>query len=254
MNMLTPLHICAALFTCLSAAVLIGMRNRRLLPAPPRIEDSRDAVKMAIGLVATMTAMLLGLLINSAMSTYDTQRTEIIQMAAKVTLLDRMLKAYGAEAADTRARFRDIAGQAIHGMWPEEAGAKAQLSPNATAAEGIYAGIQSLTPRDDNQRALKAQAGTLAGEIGELRVLLVAQAAPSIPLPLLIALGGWLVIIFFGFSLLAPPNAHSICALLIAAVSVVIAVLLILELDQPMSGMIRISPEPLMKALEQLGK
>ncbi len=85
-------------------------------------------------------------------------------------------------------------------------------------------------------------------------MLLLAQTVPSIPKPLLIMVGCWLVIIFLCFSLLAPPNATTTLALTAAAVSVAGAVFLIMELDQPFGGMIRISSEPMLNALHQLGK
>ncbi len=146
------------LLASLVAMVLIGRSVRRHLPDDHLSGDSRDAVKLAMGLVATMTALLLGLLVSSAKGTYDTQRTEVIQMAAKVAFLDRVLTAYGPEAAEARAQFRDAVAESVHRMWPDEAGARAQLAPNAQAGDRIYAAIQGLTPRDDTQRDLKSQA------------------------------------------------------------------------------------------------
>jgi len=244
----------AILLASLVAMVLLGQNMRRHLPDEHLSGDSRDTVKLAMGLVATMTALLLGLLVSSAKGTYDTQRTEVIQMAAKVAFLDRVLTAYGPEAAEARAEFRDGLADAVHRMWPDEAGAKAQLAPNTTAGVRIYAAIQGLTPRDDAQRDLKVQATTAAADLGQLRMLMLAQAVPSIPKPLLIMVGCWLVIIFLCFSLLAPPNATTTLALSAAAVSVAGALFLIMELDEPFGGTIRISSEPMLNALNHLTK
>lgn len=242
------------LLASLVAVALLGRSVRRHLPDHHLSADSKDAVKLAMGLVATMTALLLSLLVNSAKGTYDTQRMEVIQMAAKVAFLDRVLTAYGPEAAEARAQFRNATARAVRRMWPHEAGAQAQLLPNAQAGDVVYAAIQALSPRDDTQHALKAQAATLAVDLGQLRMLLVAQMTPSIPKPLLIAVVCWLVIIFLGFSLLAPPNATSTLALASAAVSVAVAVFLIMELDRPWGGMIRISGEPMLQALNDMAK
>ena len=240
------------LLTSLVAMVLLGRNMRRHLPDDHLNADSKDAVKLAMGLVATMTALLLGLLVSSAKGTYDTQRTEVIQMAAKVAFLDRVLTAYGPEAAGARAAARDAVADAVHRMWPEKAGTRAELTPNRSASEGVYAAIQALSPHDDGQRDLKAQAVTVIADLGQLRALMLAQAVPSIPKPLLITVGCWLVIIFLCFSLLAPPNATTVLALTAAAVSVAGAVFLIMELDEPLSGMIRISSEPMLNALNRL--
>ena len=207
-----------------------------------------------MGLVATMTALLLGLLVSSAKGTYDTQRTAVIQMAAKVAFLDRVLSAYGPEAAEARVHFRQAAEEAVRHMWPQEAREQAQLMPNVQAGDVVYAAIQSLSPRDDTQRGLKAQAASLAVDLAQLRMMLLAQMVPSIPKLLLIAVGCWLMIIFLGFSLLAPPNATATLALVSAALSVAVAVLLVVELDHPLTGMIRLSSEPMLNALNHFAK
>ncbi len=247
---LTSLILLAALV----AAVLLGRTVRPHLPDHHLSGDSKDAVKLAMGLVATMTALLLGLLVSSAKGTYDTQRTEVIQMAAKVAFLDRVLTAYGPEAAEARARFRQAVEEAVRRMWPREARERAQLMPNAQAGDAVYAAIQSLSPRDDTQRGLKAQAASLAVDLAQLRMLLLAQMVPSIPKPLLIAVGCWLMLIFLGFSLLAPPNATTTLALVSAALSVAVAVFLVVELDHPLGGMIRLSSEPMLNALNHFAK
>ena len=249
-NALTSLILLLAL----AAVVLLGRTLRPRLPEHHLSADSKDAVKLALGLVATMTALLLGLLINSAKGTYDTQRNEVIQMAAKITFLDRVLAAYGPETAEVRAEFRKAVGEIIRCMWPQELGAQAQLRPDTAEGEAIYAAIQRLSPRDDMQRSLKAQAVSLATDIAQLRMLLLAQMVPSIAKPLLISVICWLVIIFVGFSMLAPPNATTTVALIAAAVSVAGAVFLIMELDHPLGGLIRISSEPMVQALDYIAK
>jgi membrane-bound ClpP family serine protease len=192
------------------------------------------------------------LLVRSAKGTYDTQRGEILQMAAKVTFLDRVLGAYGPETATARAEFRTLMANAVHQMWPDEAGAKPVLKPMAGAGDTFYAEVQRLNPQRDAQRALKTQAASLAVDLGQLRMLLLAQTVPSIPKPLLVVVMVWLGIIFLGFSLLAPPNLTTTGALVAAAISVAGAMLLILELDQPLGGLIRLSSEPMRNALSLL--
>jgi hypothetical protein len=139
-------------------------------------------------------------------------------------------------------------------MWPAERREVAQLAPNEQAGDAFYVTIQRLSPHDDSQRALKAQVGTLMVDLAQLRSLLQAQAIPSISRPLLIALVSWLVVIFFGFSLVAPPNATTTLALVASAFSVACAVFLILELDHPLGGLIRVPSEPMVNVLNHLAK
>jgi hypothetical protein len=241
-------------FGCLVGAVLLGRALRRVLPEEHLTADSRDTIKLAMGLVATMAALVLGLLVSSAKGSYDTERSEVIQMAAKVAFLDRVLAVYGPEAAEARTRFHEAVKDAVMAMWPGETGVPAHLAPNTQAGNVVYGAVQGLSPHDDTQRKLKEQATTLATDLGQLRSLLVAQTVPSISLPMLIILVSWLAIIFLGFSVLAPSNATTIFALVVSAGAVSGAIFLILELDQPFGGVIRISSEPMLNALHQFGK
>ena len=241
-------------FGCLVGAVLLGRGLRRLLPQEHLSADSRDVIKLAIGLVATMSALVLGLLVSSAKGSYDTERSEVIQLAAKVAFLDRVLTVYGPEAAEARVRFHDAVKQAVQQIWPEEARRPAQLALNTQAGNVVYGVVQALSPHDDAQRKLKEQAISVGIDIGQLRSLLAAQSVPSISTPMLIVLVLWLAIIFLGFSTLAPPNVTAIFALIVSAVAVSGAIFLILELDQPFGGVIRISSEPMVKALSQIAK
>jgi hypothetical protein len=244
----------AILFVCLVGVVLLGRRVRRYLPEDHLSGESKDAVKLALGLVATMTALLLGLLVSSAKGTYDTERSEVMQMTAKVVFLDRVLALYGSEAADARVELRGAVADAVRRIWPDERSGPAQLAPNERVGDAFYVTVQRLAPHDDTQRALKTQAATLMVEIGQLRSLLQAQSVPSVSRPLLIAVVSWLVIIFLGFSLVAPPNATTTLALVASAFSVACAIFLILGLDHPFSGLIRIQSEPMLNALSHLAK
>src|SRR5881396_3462608 len=115
-------------FGCLIAAVLLGRTLRRLLPEDHLSAESKDAVKLAMGLVATMSALVLGLLVSSAKGAYDTERSEVIQMAAKITFLGRVLAAYGPEAAGVRAQLRETMEEGIGQMWPAEMRRPARLA------------------------------------------------------------------------------------------------------------------------------
>jgi Na+-transporting methylmalonyl-CoA/oxaloacetate decarboxylase gamma subunit len=242
------------LFIVLVGVSLLGRRVRRYLPEEHLSADSKDAVKLAMGLVATMTALVLGLLINSAKGGYDTKRTEVIQMAAKVAFLNRVLALYGPEAAEARDELRAVVADAVQRMWPSERRQSAQLLPNEQLGDAFYVAIHRLSPRDDTQRALKTEAVTVMVDLGQLRLLLVAQSIPSISKPMLIILVSWLVVIFFGFSVVAPPNATTTLALVAAAFSVACAVFLILELDHPFGGVVRIPSEPMINVLNNLAK
>src|SRR6185503_5998663 len=93
-------------FACVFGAALLGMLLRYVLPEHHFSSDTKDTVKLAMGLVATMAALILGLLVASAKSTYDAESSGVTQMAAKIIFLDRVLANYGDETKEARELFR----------------------------------------------------------------------------------------------------------------------------------------------------
>lgn len=237
-------------FLLLIAAVFAGMRF-----SEERLSTStKETVKLATGLVATMSALVLGLLVSSAKASYDTVRSEVIDMSAKALFLDRGLAAYGPETAEARARLRESIQENLSRMWPTESKRAADLTPITPAGNAVYMSIQALAPKDDTQRSIKTEATNLAIELGKLRTLVAAQSVPTISKMMLTVLISWLIIIFFSFSILAPLNAPAVTALIISALSACGAIFLILELDRPFGGLIGLSSEPMRNALTQLAK
>jgi hypothetical protein len=244
----------ALVFACLFGAGLLGVRLRAMLPENHLNPDTKDAVKVGMGLVATMAALVLGLLVASTKGAYDTQKSEVTQMAAKIVFLDRVLANYGSESAESRDLLRRSVGSAINHMWPDKKSSQtAQLDPSVSSGEAFFNSIQKLSPQNDVQRSLKSQAAQIATDLGQMRWLLFEQTETSISVTMLIVLISWLAIIFMSAGLFAPPNATVIIALMLAALSVCGAIFLILELDMPFDGVIQISQKPMYNALVHLG-
>jgi hypothetical protein len=232
---------------CLAAAIALGLRARRWLPEQHLTGDTKDTVKVAVGLIATMSALLLGLLVGAAKDSYDTVRKEVVQMAAQTVFLDRVLTLYGAEAAPARAALHAAVEVVVRDIWhPVDEGS------DVHRGDGVFLAIQGLAPQDDMHKALKDRAVGLAVGLGEMRTLLHTQSQQSVSRALLVMVVFWLVMIFFGFSLLAPANPTATGALLISALSVAGALFLILEMDRPFTGLIRLSEEPMTRVLHQM--
>ena len=241
-------------FACLFGAGLLGICIRAALPEHHLTTDTRDAVRIGMGLVATMAALVLGLLVASTKGSYDTQKNEVIQMAAKTVFLDRVLANYGSETAESRGLLRQSVGSAIDHMWPDKKSSQAaQLDPSVSSGETFFNSIQKLSPQNDVQRSLKSQAAQIAADLGQMRWLLFEQTETSISVTMLIILISWLAIIFMSAGLFAPPNATVVVALMLAALSISGAIFLILELDSPFDGVIQISQRPMHNALIHLG-
>jgi|KBSMisStandDraft_5_1062788.scaffolds.fasta_scaffold178153_1 hypothetical protein len=241
-TILTSMIICSVLL----GAVFLGMRTRRRLPPHHLNEETKATVKAAVGLIATMSALLLGLMVNSAKDTYDTLRSEVIQISAKLAFLDRGLHLYGPEAEPMRAKLRTGVEELRRTIWSESGGVQAL---NLNAGEALFNTLQTLPAATEQQRLVKAQILNEAVEIGQLRTLLRSQGLASISIPLLVMVVVWLIFIFFSFSVFAPPNSTAATALTISALSVSAALFLVMELDRPFTGLIRISQVPLVNAL-----
>jgi len=239
---------------CLLAAVWIGMWLRRFLPAHHLSPESRDTVKLAMGLAATMAALLLGLLVNSGRASYDTTRSQVMQVASTYALIDRLLVIYGPETAELRGQLHALIEESTRHMWPDQANSAPSPKPIYEMGNAFYAAVLGLEARGDADRTLKAQVMNLTMEIAQLRSLMLAESSSSIFRPMLIVVVLWLVLIFLGFSLIAPPNATANFALIASAMCVGGAIFLILELDRPFDGLMRISSEPMLQVLRQVGK
>jgi hypothetical protein len=176
-------------FACVLGGALLGMSLRPLLPEKHLSGDTKDVVKVAIALIATMAALVLSLLISSAKSAYDTRSSELVQMSADLVLLDRMLAYYGPETKDTRSFLHAALAAAIERYWPANGVRVAKFGSTESPFETIYNQIEQLSPQTDYQRSLKAQALKATMNLEHTRFLLFEGLGNSIPLPFLVVMG-----------------------------------------------------------------
>ena len=241
-------------FACVFGGALFGLLLRATLPQHHLTSESKDVVKLGMGLLATMAALVLSLLIASAKTSYDTHRTEVTQLAANVMLLDRIMAHYGAETKESRDLLRAAVARVVDEMWPQGASRRADLNPRAARAEVLYDKILGLSPQSEAQRLLRAEALSIATDLSRTRWLIFEQGGTTIPLPFLVLLIFWVTVIFASFGLFAPANATVVGTLFVCALSVSGAIVLILELDQPLQGLVQLSSGPLRSALANLGQ
>jgi hypothetical protein len=252
----TPLGISSIAFACVVAATLVGLFLHDMLPKEHLSDASKETVKLGVGMVATLAALVLGLLIGFATNSFNNMRSEIQHTAANIILLDRVIANYGAEAKEIRDLLRESTRARIELIWPEGKFEPSRLesAESVAASEALQAKLRELSPRTDAQRWLQSRALSLSGELAQTRWLLVAQADNPIPPVLLAILIFWVAIIFLSFGLFAPRNATVLAALLVCALSVSGSIFLLLELNGPFDGAIRISSSSMRNALAHLGR
>src|SRR3984893_12678329 len=240
-------------FGCIFGGSLTGIALRSVLPQRYFTDEDKDVLRLGLGLITTLSALVLGLLISTAKSSYDAKRNQLTQIATDVILLDRSLYLYGEETSGARRALRDQVASLvaeIQSLW--SASSKPQLSSQADLND-FYKIVRRLSPRDDSQRSLMTEVLRISLEVGQIRASELARESSSIPIPFLVVLVFWLAALFTGFGLFAPRNLLAVTALCVCALPVSTAVFLILDMDHPLAGFMKISVEPLLNAIAVIG-
>jgi hypothetical protein len=248
---MNPTGVSIVVFACVFGGVLGGMWLRTILPKEHLDAESRDTVKVGIGLIATMTALVLGLVTASAKSSFDSVNDAVKKAAISLLAADRTLARYGPETGELRKTLKDLLDARITAIWSHGLSDPADGPPTAANAgagpsttEKILETVRGLTPRDDSQRAAQSRALDLLEAVLQAKWL-AAVGEASVPVPFLSVLVFWLTITFASFGVFAPRNATVLIVLFVCAISVSSALFLVLELDGPFDGLIKASAEPL---------
>jgi hypothetical protein len=243
--------ISLVVFAIIFGGALLGVVLRPWLSEDHLHPESRDVVKMATGLIGTLAALVLGLLIASAKNSFDQKTSQVRQMTASIILLDDLLAQYGPEATQLRNLLRQSIEPLANRIWYEEEVAAARPVQFKSSAESLAfeSELERLAPANDAQRSLQARAIQAFTEGAQTRLQLFAQAGGSIPTPFLIILVFWLSAIFLSFTLFARTNLVVMTSLLVCALSFACAIFLVLELDSPFTGLMGISSATLRSAL-----
>jgi hypothetical protein len=250
---MNSLVVSSIVFAAVFAAALVGMAIRRTLPEDHLSADGKEVVRLSTALISTMAAMVLGMLVSSAKSSYDARKNDVAEMSSEIVNIDRLLGKYGPETADLRAEFRQSVEFGLYRIWPKEASLHAELRPG-NRGELLADKLEQLTPKDDRQASIKAQIISQATIERQTQWLLFLKSEQTaIPLLLLVVLVSWMAVIFASFGLYAPPNATVIVAVAMSGVAVSAAIFIMLEMYTPFSGVLRISPEPVLEAIRQMG-
>jgi hypothetical protein len=250
---MSPITISLVVFGCVFGGALVGIFVHSLLPNHHLDSDSKEAVRLAMGLVGTTLALVLGLLIASGKGYFDTQSSEVTQIAADAVLLDKILSHYGPDTKEIRALLRGSVAHMVDVTWARDGSDNTPFA-TSTTSEALVDKIQGLSPQNDNQRFLHSQALTAAIKLGQTRSLMLAQQTATVPTRLLAILVLWLVMLFMSFGLFVRGNVTVVVSLFASTLAVCSAIFLILEMFQPYGGLIQVSSAPLRAALMQLGQ
>jgi hypothetical protein len=251
---MAPTTISLIVFGFVFGGSLFGLYLGAALPEEQLNTESRDLLKLGMGLMGTMTGLVLGLQLGSAVSAFDAEQNDLTQISAKLILLDSALAHYGPETSAARGLLRASAIKKLELMWPKRSVKLAPWRPTSLESDEMYYSIQALVPASEAQRVAKAQALNLLLDVGQTRWLMFEQQSNSASMPPLLVLASWLTVLFISLGIFAPRTIMAITTLFVCAISVSGAIFLILELHSPLGGLIRIPSDPLRNAILYLGQ
>ncbi len=245
-----PILIFFVVLACTFGATVIALYCASSLPKEHLTGTSKEVIHAFMAVVALLAAVILGLLMYAAKTAFDNKDAEFRHATAKLVLLDRVLVHYGPEVANARKQLRAAVERKLAEAEPRP---KVSKQGGFAVIELVQDELRSLTPANDSQRWLQKRALDLSGEIAESRWFLVEDLDSTMPIPFLVVLIFWLALIFFCYGLFAPRNITVLTISFLCAVSLAASVYLVLEMDNSLDGPIRISVEPLRKALDLMG-
>ena len=248
---LVPLLVFCAVY----GGAILGVLLQQKLPEHHRSGHSKEAVQLVMGLVATMAALVLSLLISSSHGFLETQQEEVQKLAADVILLDQALGHYGPEAEVIRSAFRDDVVSAARAMSPDEGLGSVNITAAGTANQKkhLFAQVLALDAKTPSQRFDQTKALELMNDIATTRLLIHEQTGASVPVALIVILALWLTLLFVGFGFFASVNGTVLVAIGFGAASVAAAIFLIVDMGHPYQGLIHVSGAPIQSALDQIG-
>ena len=239
---------------CIFAGGLTGLYLNSILPERHLTRETQDVIKLGIGMLSVLASLVLGLLIATAKTSYDSTDRAIRSYAAELALLNEVLRDYGGDASVAHGLLRSYTVRLLEDGWPKGEGRPAILEDEETRLllEHVREAIRDLKPIDDGQRSLQVQAIDVNFNLLRERWLLIEQQGPSVQRVVLVILVSWVMVIFASFGMNAPRNSTILIAFLICSLAIGGAIFLILEMDRPLDGVMQISSWPMENALAHM--
>jgi uncharacterized membrane protein YqgA involved in biofilm formation len=231
----------------------VGWVIKERLPKHHLSDETKSTVTVSMAVVATFSALVLGLLISNANTAFSALGGEVTTLSAQMLRLDQLLRRYGPETGSARETLRQYAEMKTTDLFPESRADVRLDDPRAyELLQQLEDSILALKPANARDKWWLDQAMTLAGKIGDTRWLLTQQVGQGTPKAFVALLVFWLTLLFASFGLFAPRNLTSAVTLTLCAVAVAGAIGMILELEQGFGGLVHISPQPMRQAVNAL--
>lgn len=239
-------------FLVIFGGALLGIGLGRVLPPEHLSPETRTAVSVSTAVVATLSALVISLLLNTASASFSAQANELNQIAADIVQVDALLRRYGPDAAEAHGSLRALAEGKAHQVRARDPTSPSGRDRSIKALESLQDQVFALIPPTDRHKWIQHEVIRLTAAITAARWLLAGQEQSTIPTAFLVMVVFWLALVFGTFGMFAPRNATSVAALCLCAMAVSGGITMILELDSPYSGLVHVSLEPVAKAFEHI--
>lgn len=254
--MIAPL-LSSAVFLLACAALWFGRSLAQRLPLEHLTSEARNSAQIGIGMIATLAALVMGLMVSSSKASFDERQAEIVRVATTIVLLDHALAAYGTDTRDARDEVRALVGLTLARIAPSGTfGAeefKAPLS-NLGRVTHLQSTIMALAPANDAQRWFQSRAMTLTSDLARERTQTVERGERTIPNLVLAVVVSWVTLIFVGLGVFSVTNRTVLTGLVFCALAFACSFFLVLELDTPYSGLVAISGDPMRAVAAEVGR
>ena len=251
---MTTIEISLLVAACVFAGSLVGLFLHRLLPETHLTPQTMDVVRLGNGMLSVLASLVLGLLIATAKSSYDSTTHSIRDYAAELGVLNETLRDYGGPASVPRDALRRYTERFLADGWPRNGARPTVLEgeEGQRLLEHVREAIRALKPADAGATWLQDQALGDNTNLLRQRWLLIDNKQSNVQGVVLGILVSWITVIFAGFGLNAPRNMTVVVAFLICALGIGGAIFLIMEMDRPLDGIMRISSEPVENVLKDM--
>ena len=249
------LYISVVAFAAMFGGALVGIFAARFLPRHHLSAESASVVKLSAAVVASLTSLVLALMLSSANSSFSVNAGIVKKLSSDLVHLDHLLRIYGPEAGAARRDLRAYASGKNEELFPVSGASSTANRETADRLDALLDAVLSLSPADRRQTTLVAQAQAIVTNIYAERWLLWENPGTTVPLPFLFVMIFWLALVFASFGLFAPVNVTVLTSFFLSSLAVTGAILMILELGEPMRhSLLQVSGEPLRRGLLEIGR
>ena len=250
---MSPIIVSILIVACIFVGGLIGLSLNRVLRPDHLTKETQEVVRLSIGMISVLASLVLGLLIATAKSSYDTTASSVRNYGAELALLNETLRDFGGDASRPRDLLREYTQRLRDDIWPTD-GTPPHLNDAQASAlmEHVREQVRALLPADDGQKWLRDQALAINENLLRDRWLMIGEQGRNVSPIMLGVLVSWVTLIFVSFGINAPRNAMVAASFLICSVAIGGAIFLILEMDRPVQGVLQISSWPINNALAEM--